>query len=256
MIGRMGKTPKTRRPSKGKAVAYVRVSTDTERQELGAEGQRHAIEQWAKREGVEIITWHTEEVSGGAPLDERPVLLEAVAAVKAQKAGYLVFSTLDRFSREPLAAALVEAELLKAKADLVFADGSGNGNDPTAALVRGIRLAVARFERQMIAARIKAALAVKQRRGEMTGAPRFGYRAAPGPVRAGRDGKPRVIQIVEKDPAEQIIIATVLDLAASMSIRQIEAELAARGVMGRANKPLSRNSIWYIIRRNGERDAA
>src|SRR4051812_11949949 len=93
--------------SKKRAVAYLRVSTDTARQELGADAQQHAVEAWATREGVEVVAWHVEEVSGGAPLDKRPILLEAVAGVVEHRAGHLVVATLDRFSRDPVTAAMV-----------------------------------------------------------------------------------------------------------------------------------------------------
>lgn len=238
-----------RRGSKSKAVAYTRVSTDTERQELGAEGQRHAIEQWAEKAGVTIVAWYTEAVSGGAPLDERDVLLEALAAVKAHGAGYLVCASLDRFSRDPLSAALAESELARARAELVFADGSASGDDATAELVRGILLAVHRFERRIIAKRVKVALGVKKRRGELTGAAPYGHRAAPGPTRE-RHGQPRVIPILEPSPDEQNVIASVVALSQQgMSIRQIGAELASRGVVGRRGRPLTRDAIHRILQR-------
>ncbi len=51
-----------------RAVAYLRVSTTREQQELGLSAQRAAIESWAKREGVEVCAIFEEEVSGGATL--------------------------------------------------------------------------------------------------------------------------------------------------------------------------------------------
>jgi DNA invertase Pin-like site-specific DNA recombinase len=247
----MGRKPNRRaKPNKKAAVAYLRVSTSRQRQELGEAGQRAAIEGWAKREGVRVVAWHVEEVSGGAKLDDRPKLTEAVADVIEQRAGLLVFSTLDRFSRDPLTAALIEAELSKAGAEIVFADGSGNGDDPTAEMVRGIRLAVARFERRMIGARIRAALAVKQRRGEMTGAPRFGFRAVPGPARKDRNGNERQVPMLESAPGEQKIIAEVRRLSnADRSVREIVAELAAKGVTGRKGTPLTRTAVHNLLRR-------
>ncbi len=128
-------------------IAYIRVSTDVDRQALGTEAQRQAIVAWAARSGVEIVEWFTEEVSGGAPLDKRPVLLHALAAVAAHGAGKLVVQRLDRFSREPLTAALSELELQRHGATLECADGTGSGSDPTSELVRGILLSVARFEK-------------------------------------------------------------------------------------------------------------
>jgi DNA invertase Pin-like site-specific DNA recombinase len=219
------------------AVAYSRVSTDTTRQELGAEAQRTAIEQWAKREGVSLVAWYIEEVSGGAALDKRPVLLEALGAVAAHGAGLLVVQRLDRFSREPLTAALAEVELRRHGAMLACADGAGSGEDPTAELVRGILLSVARFEKAMIRARIKAALAVKKTRGELTGAARYGFRV-------GADGK-----TLQEHPEEQAVLAQVRVLRASgLTVRGTLAEATARGLVGRTGKPFELRSIYTMVR--------
>src|SRR5882724_3159246 len=96
-----------------RAVAYLRVSTTREQQELGLSAQRAAIESWAKREGVEVCAWYEEEVSGGASLEKRPVLLQAISALGDHGAGSLVVQRLDRFSRDPFSAAMAEIELVK-----------------------------------------------------------------------------------------------------------------------------------------------
>jgi DNA invertase Pin-like site-specific DNA recombinase len=244
----MGRKPRKNAVKKSLAVAYIRVSTTKERQELGAEAQKAAIERWASEHGVKVVSWHEEEVSGGAPLDARPVLLDAVGAVLAAKAGTLVFSTLDRFSRDPVTAAMVEGELARAGAELVFADGSGNGSDPTAEMVRGIRLAVAKFERRMTGMRIKAALKVKQARGEMTGSAPYGMRAVDGPVRTDKDGNERVIPVLVPDAGEQNVISRILAMSAGgESVRSIQAQLAKDGVTGRAGTPLGVTSIQRIL---------
>jgi len=69
------------------AVAYLRVSTDSDRQALGAEAQRQAVLRWSESNGVEIAKFFLEEVSGGAPLDKRPMLLEAIAPGRRSRRG-------------------------------------------------------------------------------------------------------------------------------------------------------------------------
>ncbi len=227
------------------AIAYLRVSTDGKRQELGAEAQRQAIEVWAAREKVTILAWHLDEVSGGAPLDERPALLAALADVEAHGAAHLAVHRIDRFSRDPLSAALAEAQLVRAGASLAVAEGAGAGDDPTGELVRAVLVAVGRFERKLTAARIKAALAVKQGRGEMTGAARFGSRLAADGVH------------VEPDPEEQAVIARILGLSAEGgTVRGIAAQLGAEGVCGRAGTPLTYDAVHKILTRHGSTEAA
>lgn len=219
------------------AIAYLRVSTDIERQSLGAEAQRTSIEKWATTNGVEIAAWYVEEVSGGAPLDKRPILLEALGAVAAHRAGRLVVQRLDRFSREPLTAALAEAELQRHGATLACSDGAGSGDDPTAQLVRGILFSVARFEKAMIRARIKAALAVKKRRHELTGVAPYGFRV-------GGDGK-----TLERHPEESATLGQVRALRASgLTVRRVQREATARGLVGRTGKPFTLAAIHAMVR--------
>lgn len=45
-----------------------------------------AIEAWAARESVRIAAWRTEAIRGGAELDDRPRLLEAMAQVEIHRA--------------------------------------------------------------------------------------------------------------------------------------------------------------------------
>jgi len=235
------------------AIALLRVSTDADRQALGAEAQREAINAWAARERVTVAAWHLDEVSGGAPLDERRKLLAALADVDAHRARFLVVHRLDRLTREPLVLALVESALQRTGATIAIVDGAGSGDDPTAELIRGILASVGRFERRLIAARIKAAMEVKRSRGELVGAPPYGYRVVPGPERVGRDGAPRPVKLLEPDPEEQRAIALVRELGARPGWRGTVAgvvrELARRGVVGRSGRPLGRDTVRAILAR-------
>jgi DNA invertase Pin-like site-specific DNA recombinase len=221
---------------KNLAIAYLRVSTDANRQALGAQGQRDAIERWAAAGSVRIVEWFLEEVSGGASLDKRPVLLAAIASVGAHGAAVLVVQRLDRFSRDPLTAALAEAELRRNGASVACADGAGSGSDATAELVRGILFSVARFEKAMIRARITAALAVKRERGEMTGAAPYGWRA-------GDDGKTLVEDVREKAIRDEVRALR----ASGLTVRAVVAEAAARGLRGRKGKPFKLAALHAMI---------
>lgn len=217
------------------AVAYCRVSTNLTRQELGAEAQRAAIERWAEDSGVVIADWFVEEVSGGAPLDRRPILLQAIATVASLKARHLVVQRLDRFSRDPLTAALAESELRKNGASLACADGAGSGDDPTSELIRGILLSVARFEKALIRSRIRAALAVKRSRGERIGAPPYGARV---------EGK-----LLVMDPNEVGTIRRLRELRAlGMTIREIVEQATREGLRNRAGKPFTIAAVHALVR--------
>lgn len=236
---------RTRKGDPTLAVAYCRVSTDRTRQELGSEAQRAAIENWARRSGVTIVAWFQEEVSGGAALDRRPLLLEALAATAAHGAGLLVVQRLDRFSRDPLTAALAEAELQRQGATLAVADGAGGGTDPTSELVRGILFSVARFEKAMIRARIKAALDVKRRRGELIGVAPYGFRLA-------EDGK-----TLKLDPHESTITERLRALRASgLTVREVLSHATTEGIFNRAGKPFTLAALHKLIRDAATREVS
>jgi DNA invertase Pin-like site-specific DNA recombinase len=201
-----------------KAVAYVRVSTDE--QKLGPEAQRAAILDWARREGVEVVAWCSDlGVSGGADLEARPALVEALAALRAHRAGVLVVAKRDRLARDVYVAATIERAAKATKARVVCADGAGNGEGPADEFMRTMLDGAAQYERALIRARTKSALAAKSARGERVGGIPFG-------MRLGADGK-----ALEADPGEGAIVARVRELrAAGVSVRAIEDALALAGI--------------------------
>jgi DNA invertase Pin-like site-specific DNA recombinase len=207
-----------------RAVAYVRVSTD--RQDLSPDAQREAIERWAKRKRIEVVAVHEDVgVSGGVELDKRPGLLAAIDALPAQDAGVLLVARRDRLARDVLVAAMVERLCERHGARVQSADGTGNGEGPEAALLRGIVDVFAAYERAVIRSRTRAALAVKKARGERVGTIPYGYRLAP-------DGKH-----VEEDPHEAAVVRRTRELRADgESLRAIGRTLLAEGHTPRSGK--------------------
>ncbi|RIZ71860.1 MAG: recombinase family protein [Methylococcales bacterium] len=135
------------------AVAYLRVSTDE--QTLGMEAQRAAITAWAERQGMTVARWCEDlGVSGGAELEARPGLLEALGAVRDLRAGVLVAHKADRIARDVYVSELVKRELRAAGAGLALVEGIC-GDDPFSEMAATVMDAAARLERRMIGARTK-----------------------------------------------------------------------------------------------------
>ena len=157
------------------AVAYLRVSTDE--QTLGMEAQRAAIVGWAQRQGVTVVGWCEDiGVSGGAELEKRPGLLEALGAVRIHRVGLLVAHKADRIARDVYVSELVKRELRAMGASVALVEGIC-GDDPFSEMAATVMDAAARLERRMIAARTKAALGVKKSKGEKTGGSEpYGFR--------------------------------------------------------------------------------
>jgi len=205
-----------------KVVGYLRVST--EEQALGPEAQRAALARWCTAAGAELVDVCTDQgVSGAAALDKRPGLLAALAALKAHGAGVLLVAKRDRLARDSMVAAMVERLAERNGATVRTVDGVTDGDGPEAVLMRRIVDAFAEYERLLIKARTRAALAVKKSRGERAGEVPYGWQLAPDGVH------------LEPDPAEQATVARVQTYRRRrLTLRAIAARLQAQGLAPRA----------------------
>lgn len=227
-----------RRGSPHVAVAYLRASTSEQR--LGPEAQRSAIESWAAREGLTIADWCADlGVSGGAPIDERPGLLAALAALRAHGAGVLVVAKRDRLARDSLAAAMLEQLTAREGARIVSAAGEGTGgDDPSDVLMRRLVDAFAEYERALIRTRTRAALAAKRARGERVGTVPYGWTVS-------ADGR-----LVES-PAEQAAVTQVKALRArGLSLRTIVRRLREMGYTSRAGRSFQLTQVAHMLARD------
>ncbi|MBI2945182.1 MAG: recombinase family protein [Candidatus Wallbacteria bacterium] len=218
------------------AVAYIRVSTDE--QKLGPEAQRATIEAWAAHEGVTVAAWCVDAgVSGGSEIDARPALAAALVEMRQHGAGVLVIAKRDRLARDVYIAATIERTVTGLGARVACADGVANGDTPADAFLRQILDGAAEYERALIRARTRAALAAKRARGERTGELPYGYRLA-------ADGLH-----LEADDAEQLVLAEANRLrAAGLSLRAIVAEFVRSGWLSRAGRPFALTQIARLVR--------
>ena len=206
------------------AVAYLRVSTDE--QTLGMEAQRAAIIAWAERQKLSIARWYEDlGVSGGAELEARPGLLNALGAVRELRAGVLVAHKADRIARDVYVSEVVKRELRAAGAGLALVEGIC-GDDPFSEMAATVMDAAARLERRMIGARTKAALAVKKANGQrISGRLPYGFQLA-------ADGK-----ALEPCQDEQKALGRMRELrTAGMGGVRIAAALTAEGFNPRGKK--------------------
>lgn len=216
------------------AVAYVRASRDDAR--LGPEAQRAALDAWAQREGVRLVAVHGDlGVSGGAPLDARPGLVAALGELRAVGAGVLVVARRDRLARDVGVAMAIERAVAASGARVVSADGVGNGSEAADQLLRTILDAAAAYERALIRARTRAALAQRKARGLRAGEVPFGYRDGGG----GR---------LEPEPQEQATLQALRAMRArGLTHRAIVAEAARLGLTSRAGTPLRRGHVARFL---------
>jgi site-specific DNA recombinase len=217
------------------AVAYLRVSTEDQR--LGPEAQRAAIEAWATRNTTTVVAWCIDQgVSGGSDLDDRPGLVTALNELRRHGAGILGVAKRDRLARDVGVAAAIDRAAHQCGARVVSADGMGNGDDPAEQFMRRMLDAAAEYERALIRARTRAALAVKRGRFEYTGGePPYGFDLIEGRL--------------APNSYEQHAIRRARRLReGGWSLRQIAAALANRGQYARNGKEFCAAQVLTMVR--------
>jgi DNA invertase Pin-like site-specific DNA recombinase len=223
-----------------RVVAYLRVSTDEQAASgLGLDAQWHACRTWAERENCTLVGPHQDDVSGAAPLDRRPGLLDALAAL--DPGDVLIVAKRDRLGRDPIVIAMIESAASRKRCRIVSAAGEGTeSDDPSAVLMRRMVDAFAEYERLIIKARTKAALSAKRRRGERTGQVPYGWILA-------EDGRALI-----RDDAEHQVLADVhRHRAAGRTLRWIAHELTRRGVPPKNGKPhWTHTTIAALLKRD------
>jgi DNA invertase Pin-like site-specific DNA recombinase len=177
--------------------------------------------------------------SGKLGIEDRPVLLEAVAALR--RGDMLLIAKRDRLGRDVVAVALIERLIAKRGAKVVSAAGEGtdNGDDPSGLLMRRLIDSFAEYEAALIVTRTRSALAAKRRRGERVS------RFAPYGFRFAADR-----QTVEPEPAEQPILTRIREArAAGLSLPRIAHELNQDGLHTRSGSLWRWEYLRSIVRR-------
>lgn len=221
-----------------RAIGYRRVSTAEQAGSgLGLDAQQAAIAAGAARLGLPLADTFTDAgISGGLPLEQRPALLAALDAIG--KGDVLIVAKRDRLGRDMLNVAMFERLAERKGARIVSAAGEGTDtNDPTSRLMRQIVDCFAEYERAIIRARTRAALAVKKARGERVGGIPFGSQLA-------ADGR-----TLEPDADEQRALGLLRELrAAGYTFRAVADELNRQGFRSRTGGPWVRQSVHMLAR--------
>lgn len=220
-----------------RAIGYRRISKDRGDNGLGLVAQQKAIRDEAERLGLTLTETFTDNgVSGGARIEKR---VELLAALKELRPGdRLIVARRDRIARDVMLAGWIRKEVRKRGAEIVSAAGEGNGaaDDPTAKLMQTIVDAFAEYERDLIRARTKAALATKKAAG------RRWCKDAPYGYRWTTDGA------VAENAAEQRTIKLVHELRGQQfTYRGIVGELQRRRRRNRAGRPFILPQVQRIL---------
>ena len=219
-------------------LAYIRVRTDAQADSgAGLEAQMEACENYAKHHGLAIYqTFRDEGISGAADLEDRHGLMEALNELK--KGDILLIAKRDRLARDKYAIAFIERAIEKKKARIVSAAGEGTDQtDPASKILSGIVDVFAVYERDVIRARTKAALAAMKRDGKRVGHIPFGFCLAQDEIH------------LEESPEEQAILRKMSELREQgFSIRDIAKALNERGAFNRGQSKWHHASVHRIMK--------
>src|SRR5215203_90390 len=133
---------------KKRAILYARVSSDEQREHgYSLRQQRQALREFTGREGYEIVAEIEDGGHSGASLERRG-LDELRDLVATGGISVVLAQDLDRISRDPAHVILLERELESHGCKLQALDSWSDGS-PQAEMLRTIRSAVSRHEREM-----------------------------------------------------------------------------------------------------------
>jgi len=194
-------------------IGYLRVSTDEQADSgAGLRAQELAIRAECERRGWNLLRIAADEGLSGKDLN-RPELDAALIDLDAGVADALVAAKLDRVSRSVVDFAGLMARAARKGWAINVLDVAVDTSTPSGELMATVVAAFAQYERRLISARTKAALAVKRSEGVVL-------------------GRPRVL-----DPAVRARI--VAERQAGRTLAAIASDLTSEGV------PTAQGGRWY-----------
>lgn len=154
-----------------RAITYARVSTaDQADSGAGLDAQADAMNAEVERRGWELVANLVDEGKSGSNLD-RPALTQALAMLAAGEADTLIVAKLDRLSRTVRDFTSITDVAQRQGWAVVALDVGVDMTTPTGELMANISSSVAQWERRIIAARTRDALAARKARGQRLGRP-------------------------------------------------------------------------------------
>lgn len=222
-----------------KAIAYTRVSSDKQAESgAGMAAQTAAINAYAKQAGLTLTESFSDDgISGAAGIDKRPGLAAAIGSLR--RGDVLVIAKRDRLGRDTMTTLTIERAVAKRGASIVSADGVGNGDGAADAFMRSVMDAAAQFERDLIKARTRAAMAEKRKANHRIGEIPFGWRLA-------EDGTLR------EEEAEQRVLDLIRECReAGISLRKIADHLTGLGILTKkGNAKWNHNTVNSVLKRD------
>ncbi len=210
----------------GRAIGYVRVSTD---KQAGAgvslEAQTARITAMATVQDVTLVEVIADAGESAKTLN-RPGMARLLAMVDARDVQTVIVAKLDRLTRSVRDLADLLEQFDRRGVALVSVSESLDTGTAAGRLVLNVMMSVAQWEREAIGERTRDALRHKKANGQRCGTVPFGFQLA-------ADGR-----MLEANAIEQRALAIVRDLrAAGLTLEQIAEALNSQGHQTRRGTP-------------------
>ena len=233
------------------AIGYCRCSTQEQTDSgLGLKAQAERIQAYCVMRKLGLLDIITDAgVSGGKPLASRDGGQRLLAAIRQHKADAVVMLKLDRMFRNAGDCLTTVERWEKQNVSLHVVDLGGNAIDTTSAAGRFMLVVLAgaaEMERNLVAERTRAAMAIKRANGQRIGAIPYGYDLADDGV------------TLTPNESEQSIIAEMKAMRAKgWTLEAVAEELTERGVPTKTGKSgrWAHQVVAGILRRYDEREA-
>ncbi len=223
---------------KPKAIGYIRVSTEKEKQENSWIVQPETIKTYAKIQDVEVIDIITDEESAWkVPFFKRTGGRRIAGMVKAGQVQHIIGAKVDRIFRDTIDGLSSSDWLAKLGVSLHVIDAGGIINVRTAAgrMMFTMLLGVAEFEPHRISERVTDALNNMRLDGRKIGTVPYGFSEQV--IGKKKNDKDDVVLIPE--PVELAIVREIRERAQRETLREIAQDLNRRGV------PTKQGGRWY-----------
>lgn len=225
-----------------KAFSYIRVSGRGQVAGDGPDRQRDAVARYAKAHGLEVVEEFADlGVSGTKDAWNRPGLAELVARLAGNGVRLVLVERADRLARDVLVSETLFNEFRKVGVRCVEAasgvelTGDLVDADPTRVLIRQMLMALAQWERSIIALKLRGARMKRRREtGRCEGVKPFG--TLPGEAAA----VDRMKALRRKPRGGE-----------PLSFAAVAARLNAEAVPSRSGKPWSGSLVRRILARGG-----
>jgi DNA invertase Pin-like site-specific DNA recombinase len=203
--------------------AYLRCSTDEQAQSgLGLAAQAQACQEFAETQGRSIDHAFTDEgVSRSTFITDRPGMASLLSSLR--RGDVVIVAKLDRVG-DSAAIVLLRRELDRKRCRLLIAGGDNSDTDESR-LLEGLLSLMSDHELRMIRSRTRRAMGQKRQRGERFCRRLYGHDVVDG-------------QLIE-NPAEQAIIARIVEERDYSSLREIAGRLNEDGI------PAPEGREWY-----------